>query len=321
MAGELWRGAWQLGLETVVGTPVAATRKAYYTTDDSSLTGPARPSTPYKFAVQRRSSQLAVTRGSIQPGGTVKLPLSSNECLELYAIGLAGAVTPSGGIFTYTPGNAAPDSATIEWHDGANQWQSAGMYANTLKWSGNVEKDSSLEATLFGRTFVTTTLTAGLPDRTPTFYEGWQSRLFIDAIGATAGTTAKTAALINWEVTFDNKLDRKYFGNNTQNVGGITIGEYDLKAVLTLEAASADTLTEFTNAQATTSRLVRLTFGPDASATTLDIPGVWTAEDLGQKDKGTRVYRMTLDYIYDATNAFGFRVRAVSARTASFAAA
>jgi hypothetical protein len=312
--GELWRGTFQMGLEGTPGIPVAATRKMYFQTDDSQLTGPAKPSTPYKFAVQRRSSQLAVTRGSIQPGGTVKMPLSAEECLELYAIGLQG-----GGGLTYTPGNNAPDSATVEWHDGANEWQSAGMYANTLKWTGSVEKDSSLEATLFGQTFVANAVTGALADRTPTFYEGWQSRLYIDGIGGSAGTTPLTAAMINWEITFDNKLDRKYFANNTQNVGAIPIGEFDLKAQLTMEAVSADTLAEFNNSQSTTPRLVQLKFGSDGSSTMLNIPGVWTAEDLGQKDKGTRVYRLSMDYIYDATNAFGFQVVVESARGGAFA--
>jgi hypothetical protein len=319
VAGELWRSAFQIGKETTPGTGVAATRKMYFTTENSSLTGPARPATQHKFAVQRRSSQLAVTRGSIQPAGTVRMPLSNDESLELYAIGIQGGVTPATGVFTFIPGNTTPDAATLEWHDGANQWREAGVYANTLRWTGNVERANELEATLFGQTFVTNTLTAALTDRTPTFYEGWQSRVFIDALGATAGTTAVTGTLINWEVTFDNHLERKYFANNTQNLGALTIGEFDLSAQLTLEASSASALTEYTNAQSVTARLVQLKFGTNGTSTTLDIPGIWTAEDLGQRDKNTRVYRMTLQYIYDATNAFGFRVKSESTRTATFA--
>jgi hypothetical protein len=249
----------------------------------------------------------------------VRMPLSNDESLELYAIGIQGGVTPATGVFTFIPGNTTPDAATLEWHDGANQWREAGVYANTLRWTGNVERANELEATLFGQTFVTNTLTAALTDRTPTFYEGWQSRVFIDALGATAGTTAVTGTLINWEVTFDNHLERKYFANNTQNLGALTIGEFDLSAQLTLEASSASALTEYTNAQSVTARLVQLKFGTNGTSTTLDIPGIWTAEDLGQRDKNTRVYRMTLQYIYDATNAFGFRVKSESTRTATFA--
>src|SRR5262245_35221771 len=153
MPGELWRAAFQIGRESTPGTAVAATRKMYFTTENSSLTGPARPSTQYKFAVQRRSSQLAVTRGSIQPGGTIRMPVSNDECLELYAIGIQAGVTPVTGVYTFTPGNAAPDAATLEWHDGANQWREAGVYCNTLRWTGNVERANELEATLFGQTF------------------------------------------------------------------------------------------------------------------------------------------------------------------------
>jgi hypothetical protein len=319
MAGELWRSSFQIGKETTPGTAVAATRKMYFNTADSQLSGPAKPSTQHKFAVQRRSSQLAITRGSIQPGGTVKLPLSSDECLELYAIGVQGGVTPATGVYTFKPGNANPDASTLEWHDGANQWKMAGAYANTLRWQGSVEQDNTLEATLFGQTFVTTTLTASLTDRTPTFIQGWETRLYIDALGGTPGTTAVTGTLINWDVTFENHLDRKYFANNTQNVGGITIGEFDLSAQVTFEASAAAALTEYTNSQAVTNRLLRLKFGQDGASTSLDIPGAWTAEDLGQKDKNTRVYRFTMNYVYDSTNAFGFQIKAESARTGSFA--
>jgi hypothetical protein len=120
-------------------------------------------------------------------------------------------------------------------------------------------------------------------------------------------------------VTFENHLDRKYFANNTQNVGGITIGEFDLSAQVTFEASAAAALTEYTNSQAVTNRLLRLKFGQDGASTSLDIPGAWTAEDLGQKDKNTRVYRFTMNYVYDSTNAFGFQIKAESARTGSFA--
>lgn len=317
MAGELWRSAFQIGRESTPGTAVAATRKMYFTTDGSSLTGPARPATQHKFAVQSRASQRAVTRGIQQPGGTVRMPVSSDECLELYALGIQGAVAPSTGIYTYVPGNVAPDSASLEWLDGANPWREVGVSANTLRWTGNVAGPNDLEATLFGRTFAANALTAALTDRTPTFFEGWQTQLFIDALGATAGTTA-VGALISWDITFDNHLDRKKWADNTQNVNAITIGEFDLSAQLTVEASVAASLTEFNNAQSVTARLVRVQFGTTGSATTLDIPGVWTAEDLGQTDRNTRVYRLTLTYEYDATNAFGFRVRAESARAAAF---
>jgi hypothetical protein len=168
MAGELWRSSFQIGKETTPGTAVAATRKMYFNTADSQLSGPAKPSTQHKFAVQRRSSQLAITRGSIQPGGTVKLPLSSDECLELYAIGVQGGVTPATGVYTFKPGNANPDASTLEWHDGANQWKMAGAYANTLRWQGSVEQDNTLEATLFGHVH------SGLGDA-PVYRRAWRN--------------------------------------------------------------------------------------------------------------------------------------------------
>jgi len=47
---------------------------------------------------------------------------------------------------------------------------------------------------------------------------------------------------------------------------------------------------------------------------TIDLPGAWDGVDLGGTDKGTRVYEMSLQYIYDPTNAYGLQIRCQNAR-------
>ena len=75
-----------------------------------------------------------------------------------------------------------------------------------------------------------------------------------------------------------------------------------------------------------TKRLVRLEFGQNeviASSykkfVTVDLPGAWSAVDLGGDDAGTRTYELTLETLYDTTNAFQAQIRAQSARTAAWA--
>ncbi len=50
----------------------------------------------------------------------------------------------------------------------------------------------------------------------------------------------------------------------------------------------------------------------------LDIPGFWSAMDIGQTDAGTRVYQATMEYLYDPTNAFGMRMRVLNGRATAW---
>lgn len=50
----------------------------------------------------------------------------------------------------------------------------------------------------------------------------------------------------------------------------------------------------------------------------LTIPGAWRAVSLSETDAGTRMYRLTQNYIYDATLAFGFKALLRSARTSAW---
>jgi hypothetical protein len=317
--GELWRSIWQAGKEVTPGTAVAATRRLYVSSDDSTITGPNPTTTEHKFAVGRRDNTLARTRGMNQPGGAFKMALSPDECLEFYAMGLAPSAAPSGGVFTFTPGNTSPDAGTLRVNDGANVWISAGTHVSELTWSGNKNKGSELSGTLFSMSSVAGALTGSLTDRSPEFYEGWETQLFIDAFEGTPGTTAVDLILASWDVKFSNKLERLMFADNTRNASGISVQEYDLTAQFTFHAKPAATVTELTNAAAETGRLVQLVFGQTGETTKLTIPGFWTAEDLGQKEQGVRTYRMTLGYVYDPTNAYGFQVAVESARAGVWA--
>ena len=120
MAGELWRGTVQMGVENPVayGTPVVATRIGYFT--DPTFTRTREPRL-HRFAVGTRDNLRNITLGPTVVGGTLVQPLSA-EVIELLLMGIKGAVTGVGGgatkTWTFTP-DPVLDSATIEWHDGA----------------------------------------------------------------------------------------------------------------------------------------------------------------------------------------------------------
>lgn len=326
MSGELWRGYWQIGKETTPGTGVAATRRMYFA-DDSKLTREREPR-PHRFATGSRDNVRAFTLGPIVAGGTLKMPLSASEIIELLLLGVKGSVTPAAGangqLWTFTPGTTL-DAATAEWYDGARAWEANGVYGNKIKFSGSVKGENTVESDIFAMALDSTTMTGSLAERTPDFIEGWETKLFIDTFGGTPGSTQVTGTLLNWDVEIDNQLGRKYFANNTLNLGAVTVGELMLTAKLTFEASAAAAATEFSNWNAATKRLVRLDFGnneliggSEYKFVTLDIPGAWDAIDLGGSEDNTRVYELSLQYVYDPTNAYGLQIRCQNARATAW---
>ena len=326
MAGELWRQYWQIGKETTAGTTVAATRRMYFDADASKMQRD-REARPHKFATASRDNVRAFTLGNTEVGGTVELPLSASEIIELLLMGIKGSVTPSGTspyVWTFTPGTSL-DPATLEWNDGARGWDVGGCYVNKLTFAGSVDGENKLTAEIFALNMATATLTGSLSERVPDFIEGWETALYVDSFGGTAGSTQKTGELINWSIEIDNQLDRKYFAANTQDAGSIPIGELMVTAKLTYEASSSEAASEFSNWDAATKRLVRLEFGQnevisgsDKKYVMIDIPGAWDAFDLGGTDKGTRTYELGLQYVYDTTNAFGLQIIAQNNRSAAW---
>lgn len=329
MAGELWNRVAQLGKEVTPGTAVAATRKVYLI--DPSVAN-ARESRQHRFATGSRSNVLAVTQGPDVIGGSAQLVLSADELLEWLLIGIKGGVTPTtpGGatlarLWTFVPSTTL-ETATLRYNDGVAAYIAAGVQVNQFTFEGSVEGDNMVSLDLFGRSRVAGALTGALSDRTPTFLQGWQTNVYIDALGGTPGTTLVSNAVLNWQVAINNNLDRKFFAGNTQQAGGIVFGDFEVSAQLTFEASAAIAATELANWEANTPRLVRLEFLDVANGietgfrrfVTIDLPGHWSEPDLAGEDKGTRTYQFNLMQRYDNTNAFDVQIRLQNARTAAW---
>lgn len=264
MAGELWRQKVQVGKETVYGTAVPATRIVY--TRDPVLTREREPR-EHRFATGTRDNVRARTLGAVAAGGSFTVPMSADELLEWLLCAVQGNVSPTtpsgftnGRQWQFRP-SATLDSMTIEWDDGANVYEEYGVYVDEIAISGSVGGENTVTFTVFGKERVSSTLTGSLSDRTPTFIEGWETKLFIDAAAATPGTTQIGGTLINWSITIRNGLGRKYTGENTLAASKVTIGELVVEATLTFEADQSAVDTELANWDAETARVVRLSFG------------------------------------------------------------
>lgn len=272
MAGELWRGTFQYGLESTSGVAVPATRVAYV--DPTSVLTRVRKPNPHMFMTQTRDNVRALTVGPVEAAGTCKIPLSADEIIEPLLLGIKGGVTPTtpggtvlGRQWVFTPSSATlPASGTIEFYDGARAWQGYGMQVNTMDITGSVLGTNDVTIGLFGQNMVPlSALTGALTQRTPSFFEGWEVQMFIDNFLGTPGTTAVPGQLISWSVKFSNQLARKYTANNTLSASATPIGTMVCTADLVFEAASTTVMNEYfaweNGSASPTKRLIRLSFG------------------------------------------------------------
>jgi hypothetical protein len=278
-SGQLWSTRFQIGKETTAGVGVAATRVMYFN-PDGTLTRTRAPR-EHRFAVGRRDNVLAYTNGPIEAAGSIGMPMSADEILELLAISVQGGVTPTtptgataGRKWVFKPSNTV-DSVTLEWDDAARSWRA-------------------------------------LAERVPTFMEGWQTILYADPFGSAPGQSQIPSFLRNWNIPLSNQLGRLYLAGNTLATNRITQGELQASGTLTIDAASAQAATEFANWDAGTKRTIRLEFlGPRAEFEAA-INEVQTLTTTGTPAGGT----FTLVVLGQTTATIAFNAAAATVQTA-----
>lgn len=329
MPGELWREVLQIGKESVPGTGAVATRKGYCR--NVSFTR-ARASRPQRFATGGRDNVRAHTQGPVEAGGSVVLPVSADELIEFLLMGVQGGVTPvatSGAqLWTFKPGLTL-DSATIERNDGARTQRLVGTQVNQLTIAGTVGGENLATMELFAQNREENiTLTPALADRNPSFFEGWQTNVYIDNFGGTPGTAIIAGALVEWSITVNNQMGRVYTAANTLSASAVSIGELEISASFRMVATSPATATEIANWDADTKRLIRLEFlgpaneiaGTSRRYLTIDLPGAWTSPDPNQDEAGVRAWSFPFQYVFDPTLAAGIVFRANNARAVAWGA-
>lgn len=328
-SGALWQETAAYGKETVLGTGVAATRKAYLETITITKD---RPNRTHRFKTGTRDNQRAVTQGPTAAGGQVKLPVHPDELLEWLNITLGPPVitTPATAVLTrrhtYKP-SVTLDSMTLERNDGSKVHRGLGVRGGGLEIAGSVDGDSMATIDLFAidRDDTFTTLTTGLTDRNPPFLEGWQTNFYLDALGATPGTTKVTDLLEDWSIKLGNNMDRIYAAGNTQAAIATIPGELDLTMDNTFLAESSAAATFLTNWLAGTPKLLRYEFigrvaieGTFFPKVTVDVPGYWNSPDFNKEAGPVRAYGAPMDYVYDATLGAGIVITCDTTRTAAF---
>jgi hypothetical protein len=235
----------------------------------------------------------------------------------------------SANLWTFTPG-AVLDTQTWQWFDGARAWNEVGVRGADFKITGSVGAETTVAMTLAGQNLVPGPLTSNLLDRTPDFAEGWETSLYIDALGNPPGTTLISGAMLSWEVAINNTIDYKYTADNTLAANAVLLGNLVCTAKIKFEAAPQAVATEYQNWDNAGSanpvlRTIRLSFGNNTilsgafkTFVTVDLPGSWTMFDLGQTDGATRAYEAQYQYVYSPNDQFGVQFRCQNARTAAY---
>lgn len=312
--GEVALRRLQAALETVRGTDLAATRRVYATghmEKDIELLSPAEDRGT--FISNYRSTLGVVTAALPLEGGVSYEDLAwwLQLALKGGVTGTLRAVTAYDYIFVPTPSTDDLKSATFEWGDDTQAFQSNYCMVDTLEISGALNSYWTFSVGLIGNDMLPTTFTGALADRTVEDVNTYLTKLAIGAAGAVP-SAYMTGRFIGFKLTINNKLSRKYFADGVSPaLGGMGRGKREFTLELTFEGNAA-TITERGVWEAGTSRVARITAEGSAIAgstgpvkRTVDIvfPGKWQAYAVGERDTNT-IFTAMLRNEYDATLAY-----------------
>jgi len=301
----------QLGLETVPGTPVAATTR---------LLGQMKYDLDQKLyrAEDYDTGRLSSFERSIPVAISAKLPFEADANYEqlAYLLGMAikGGVAGVGGsslyTWTYLPNLSslnAVNTYTIQYGDDIQAFVSAFCFAQGLDLSWALDDVVKVKAALVGQTVATTTFVGGLvfpatlnPVITNT------GKLYIDTTWAGLGGTVKAATLLDgtWKIT-EGMIPIKYLDGFLWNSD-----KTEKKRHIELEATMAfnpnlTALWAAYTASPQTAIFVRIKFtGPVTGAgnMALQLEGCFTIEKLSppfEDREGQNISKVKLVSQYD----------------------
>ncbi len=310
--GDIALRSMQVGIESAYGTAVAATREWY---GQGTINGVDQE--PIMVSEDRgsydefhRASQHVLNYEWSFTGG-----LDLNDAVEMLLMAVNGTVTPTGSnpyVWAFAPGNTL-DSATIEWDASGAIWEAPGSMVETLSMEGSANgEDVTIELAGPCKTRTTTTLTT-VAAHTTNVVQGWELKLFLDAMGATPGTTEVSSTILSWNLELVNNLQRTRRGDNTRLINSLSRGRRALTGNILCEIDTATIRTLMTQQEAVTEKLIRLQLGNNVIITgsdkyylNIDIPCA-ISTNIVEDDEETSVVSFDFKNMYDATNSFSYK--------------
>jgi hypothetical protein len=319
---------WQFGVETVAGTPVAATYNPL-------VQGNPTPNVEYE-EIPHDPNQFESMVLPVKIGEDFTLPLTGAalfQTLPFWFLGIIkGGVTPTGGsakTWTFTPNQTADDLDTYTAEYGSNIQAWSGSFVTlremelTMPETGGLW-EMSIDA--MGQSFGSNEFTASGSvdiDTNPSPLMGAFTKVFVDDTAGGIGTTPLSGVLRRGSIRFAfDAVEKKVMGGTGYQYTAIGRGQRVTEVTLTFEqdAASMTEVVHFLRAQATSPvmRYIRLTVDGNVISggrekLTLDLPGIWTSfgfDEIGQN----LVYTLTGRVKYDPTLTYGLKATVINTK-------
>ncbi|OGT26063.1 MAG: hypothetical protein A2Z17_06855 [Gammaproteobacteria bacterium RBG_16_66_13] len=317
---------FQIGKETTRGTAVAASNRLLLDKldfDPSAKTH--KPSPAVGTLVRQGPTSITRKLAALRASG----PLSFEQILYYFYMGVEGGVTPSGAgpyIYTFDPteiADPAPTTFTIERRlsdmlatPGYDDVEAEYCFCRSFSIKGAEGEESvwELDADIVGRQVATSTLTPAIAVPSVEEILVYKTSLYIDDTWAALGGTQVSGQLLDFSLTYNTGLKELFTPDGNLYFSRYTFagGARDKGATLDLTLL-VDTrmATERTKAQAAATRFVRLkATGSTANReVTLDMAVQHENGDIAVVDarEGLHIVSMHLVPIYDATGAAHFK--------------
>ena len=324
----------QMGLETVKGTALAATkifRGTGVLDDQREVTFPEEH---VGLLPQTERSYIAKLAGEITLDDT---PMTYQQAPILLALGIddvAAGVADGVGtnfIYTFTAGTTVDpgfSTATIEGGDDQQAEEMEYAFASELTFKGAAGESWMMAATLLGRQVADTTFTPALA--VPAVEEALFSStaIYIDAGGGTIGTTQVSNTVLDAELRITTGLMPVFTASGDLFFSFAKRVEPEIILTVTFEHDGTATA-EKTAWRAETVRLIRLevegsVFGTPGTLYSnhrvhFDLAGIWENFDALDSVDGNDVVRGTLRAVYSSADSLFFEAVVSNEITASFA--
>lgn len=237
----------QVGTQTVLLTPVAATRVLPYR--GAIVVNPNR--TDIDVDTGSVDPVLPPSIGPIEYTGTWDGPKATfyNDLPSIYAYGCKGGVTPTGSatgrIWTYTMASLTADVFDVftdEWGDDLNATDGIQAYGGLIdSWTLGFGEDLGgwdvNASTIYTAANLQTARTGALTvDSSPIQVLGGQTQVYVDTAAGSIGTTMWIDAVRGASVNWQNNLDTKRFANGSNNqtkLGGYGRGPRVIEITIT----------------------------------------------------------------------------------------
>lgn len=299
--GEVVLRRIAVGVEATRGTAVAATKRLYGTFASTRAQ-------PRRWAVEDRGMFVDKIRGNpklIEAGGTFNHDVLFEDAPLLAACYLNGAAASSGSApvgFTWAipPDTNTDTLKTLTWEVGDDTiaWRGNFGTIDTSDWTLGLDEAITAADAIFVQDWTAQNpsnpantqgsssytapnlpswagFTAGLPERSVESVMGWQSRLYVDPMPGTIGTTQILGRFISAAYGVHNQNKRKYFGDGSAVFTKLGRGRRQIHNQITFEAIDTAQYQQWWNntpiavrIQAIGSAIPSTTFGATSGALT-----------------------------------------------------